>query len=138
MEFAIGARAINCTCIKDLVTWFEQACVGADTLYNAGGVPLLAQGQSMFGDPLHLFVIAARGAAWAWDAKYLVAKWLFATALGLIVLRLSSSVPPLPFSPSPPLPFSPSPLLPAALVTVVTVVTARPSGLTRSVEPACD
>jgi hypothetical protein len=30
--------------------------------YNAAGVPLLAQGQSMFGDPVHLFVIAARTA----------------------------------------------------------------------------
>ncbi len=56
--------------------------------YNALGVPLLAQGQSMFGDPLHLFVIAANGAAWAWDLKYLIAKWLFATGLGLIVLAL--------------------------------------------------
>ena len=87
--------------------------------YNAGGVPLLAQGQSMFGDPLHLFVIAAHGAAWAWDAKYLVAKWLFATALGLIVLRLTRS----PLSPSPLLPLSPSPLLvllPALLVTLAT------------------
>ena len=84
--------------------------------YNAGGVPLLAQGQSMFGDPLHLFVIAANGAAWAWDAKYLVAKWLFATALGLIVLRLT--VPrPLSSLPSSPVPPS-SVLLPAALVTL--------------------
>ena len=72
--------------------------------YNAGGVPLLAQGQSMFGDPLQLFVIAANGASWAWDIKYLVAKWLFATALGLLVLRLTSSPPP-----SPPALSSPSP-----------------------------
>ncbi|MCX6951637.1 MAG: hypothetical protein NTV51_05575, partial [Verrucomicrobia bacterium] len=57
--------------------------------YNAGGVPLLAQGQSMFGDPLHLFVILANGASWAWDAKYVIAKWLFATGLGLIVLLLT-------------------------------------------------
>jgi hypothetical protein len=56
--------------------------------YNALGVPLLAQGQSMFGDPLHFFVIAANGAAWAWDLKYLIAKWLFATGLGLTVLAL--------------------------------------------------
>jgi hypothetical protein len=56
--------------------------------YNTAGVPLLAQGQSMFGDPLHLLVIAANGAAWAWDLKYLIAKWLFATALGLTVLTL--------------------------------------------------
>ena len=57
--------------------------------YNAGGVPLLAQGQSMFGDPLHWIVIAANGTAWAWDVKYLLAKWLFATGLGLIVLALT-------------------------------------------------
>lgn len=56
--------------------------------YNALGVPLLGQGQSMFGDPLHFLVIAARGAAWAWDLKYLIAKWLFATGLGLAVLAL--------------------------------------------------
>lgn len=56
--------------------------------YNAGGVPLLAQGQSMFGDPLHLLVVAANGAAWAWDLKYLIAKWLFAVGLALTVLAL--------------------------------------------------
>ena len=56
--------------------------------YNALGVPLLGQGQSMFGDPLHFLVIVARGAAWAWDLKYLIAKWLFATGLGLAVLAL--------------------------------------------------
>ena len=56
--------------------------------YNALGVPLLAQGQSMFGDPLHFLVIAANGAAWAWDAKYIVARWLFALGLGLSVLAL--------------------------------------------------
>lgn len=61
--------------------------------YSAAGVPLLAQGQSMFGDPLHLLVIAANGAAWAWDAKYLLAKWLFATALGLTVLALRAPRP---------------------------------------------
>ncbi len=59
--------------------------------YNAGGVPLLAQGQSMFGDPLHFIPILANGAAWAWDLKYLLAKWLFATGLGLTVLALTRS-----------------------------------------------
>ena len=56
--------------------------------YNALGVPLLGQGQSMFGDPLHFLVITARGAAWAWDLKYLIAKWLLAAGLGLTVLAL--------------------------------------------------
>ena len=57
--------------------------------YSAMGVPLLGQGQSMFGDPLHLLVVAADGAAWAWDAKYLLAKWLLAFGLGLSVLALT-------------------------------------------------
>ena len=79
--------------------------------YNSGGTPLIGQGQSMFGDPLHLFVVAANGAAWAWDVKYLLAKWLFATALGLIVLRLTR---PIAASASEPI----ATLLPALLVTL--------------------
>jgi hypothetical protein len=59
--------------------------------YSSAGTPLLGQGQSMFGDPLHFLVIAAKGAAWAWDLKYLIAKWLFAAGLGLIVLRVGRS-----------------------------------------------
>lgn len=57
--------------------------------YNATGVTLLGQGQSMFGDPLALLVSVANGAAWAWDLKYLAAKWLFAAGLGLTVLTLT-------------------------------------------------
>lgn len=59
--------------------------------YNSAGTPLLGQGQSMFGDPIHLLVIAANGASWAWDLKYLVAKWLFAFALGLLAYEASRS-----------------------------------------------
>ena len=59
--------------------------------YSSAGIQLLAQGQSMFGDPLHFLVIAAGGASWAWDLKYLIAKWLFATGLGLIVLAISKA-----------------------------------------------
>lgn len=69
---------------------------GAWPLWNrdsSGGVPLLGQGQSMLGDPLQLGVIAARGAAWAWDLKFLAAKALFAAALGLIVLELVGQLP---------------------------------------------
>lgn len=61
--------------------------------YNSTGVALLGQGQSMFGDPLHFLAIAADGAVWAWDLKYLVAKWLFAFGLGLIVWRLTRHPP---------------------------------------------
>lgn len=56
---------------------------------NAGGTPLLGQGQSMLGDPLHLLVVACGGAAWAWDAKYLAAKWLLALGLGWSVWSLT-------------------------------------------------
>jgi len=61
--------------------------------YDSAGSPLLGQGQSMFGDPLHLPVIAANGAAWAWDLKYLLAKWLFALGLGLLVLAVVRHLP---------------------------------------------
>ncbi|PTX92584.1 hypothetical protein [Opitutus sp. ER46] len=56
--------------------------------YNTGGTPLLGQGQSMFGDPLHLLVLATNGRSWAWDLKFLLAKWIFASGLGLIVFTL--------------------------------------------------
>jgi hypothetical protein len=61
--------------------------------YDNGGVPLLGQGQSMFGDPLHVLPILANGAAWAWDIKYVLARWLFCCALGLIVWRLTRHAP---------------------------------------------
>ncbi len=61
--------------------------------YNSAGTVLLGQGQSMFGDPLHLLVILANGATWAWDFKYLIAKWLLACGLGACVLRLTSHLP---------------------------------------------
>jgi hypothetical protein len=53
--------------------------------FAASGAPLLGQGQAMFGDPLHLPVVLSGSAAWAWDLKYLVAKWLFAVGLGASV-----------------------------------------------------
>lgn len=50
--------------------------------YNSTGSPLLGQGQSMLGDPFQLPVIAAGGAAWAFDAKFIWAKLLFAWGVG--------------------------------------------------------
>lgn len=52
---------------------------------NSCGVPLLGQGQSMIGDPLHWIPLAAGGATWAWDAKFVLAKILFAFGIGLLV-----------------------------------------------------
>ena len=52
--------------------------------FNSCGVMLFTQGQSMFGDPLHLLPISANGASWAWDLKFVIAKWLFTCAMGLL------------------------------------------------------
>ncbi len=52
---------------------------------NSCGVPLLGQGQSMIGDPLHWIPLVAAGAAWAWDVKFIFAKILFAFGIGLLV-----------------------------------------------------
>ncbi|MBE2215909.1 MAG: hypothetical protein IAE82_18700 [Opitutaceae bacterium] len=61
--------------------------------YDSAGVTLLGQGQSMFGDPLHIVPIVFNGAGWAWDVKYVLARWLFACGLGLVVLRLTRHAP---------------------------------------------
>ncbi|MEN3371124.1 MAG: hypothetical protein V7609_3267 [Verrucomicrobiota bacterium] len=61
--------------------------------YDSGGLPLLGQGQSMFGDPLHLLVLLTNGSVGAWDVKYLLAKFLFATCLGLCVFHLTKHLP---------------------------------------------
>ena len=60
--------------------------------YTLTGVPLLGQGQSMFGDPVHFLLLLAGAKSWAWDAKLLIAKWLFAAGVGLIVLALRAGL----------------------------------------------
>ncbi|MEW6682311.1 MAG: hypothetical protein AB1451_05210 [Nitrospirota bacterium] len=60
--------------------------------YNSSGTPLLGQGISMLGDPLHLIVLSAGGAAWAWDLKFVVAKYLFALGVGLMVFAATRHV----------------------------------------------
>jgi hypothetical protein len=61
--------------------------------YDSAGLPLLGQGQSCFGDPLQLIPIFADGASWAWDLKFLLAKWIFACAVALCVWRLFRHLP---------------------------------------------
>jgi hypothetical protein len=61
--------------------------------YNSCGLTLLGQGQSMFGDPLHLLPILAGGEAWAWDLKFLLAKLLFCFGLGLAVYASCRTLP---------------------------------------------
>lgn len=57
--------------------------------YNSAGTPLLGQGQMMICDPLNALVVLAGGNAWAWDLKYLAAKWLLGFGLGLIVWHVT-------------------------------------------------
>ncbi len=57
--------------------------------YNSGGVALLGQGQSSFGDPLQLLPWLGDGAAWAWDLKFLLARWLLGFGVGLQVWALT-------------------------------------------------
>ena len=60
--------------------------------YNSSGTPLLGQGISMLGDPLHLMVLFAGGASWAWDLKFVLAKFLFASGVGLMVFAATRHV----------------------------------------------
>ena len=61
--------------------------------YGHSGDTLIGQGVSMLGDPLQLIVILGRGAAGAWDIKFVVAKLLFCVGFGLLILRLLGSRP---------------------------------------------
>ena len=61
--------------------------------YNSCGLTLLGQGQSMFGDPLHLIPVLASGEAWAWDLKFLLAKTLFCFGMGLAVYAACRNLP---------------------------------------------
>ena len=59
--------------------------------YSHAGETLIGQGISQLGDPLHWMVILARGEAFAWDMKYILAKFLFCVGFGLLVNRLIAS-----------------------------------------------
>jgi len=59
--------------------------------YNSTGSVLLGQGQSMFGDPLNLLLVAAGGNAVAWDIKFVASKFLFAFGMGLLALRFAQN-----------------------------------------------
>jgi hypothetical protein len=61
--------------------------------YNSCGLPLLGQGLSMCADPLQLLVLFTKGSSVAWDLRYLLAKLLFASCLGLCVLQAARHLP---------------------------------------------
>jgi len=56
--------------------------------YSHAGDTLIGQAVSMLGDPLQLIVIFGHGSAWAWDIKFLAAKFLFCVGFGLLILGL--------------------------------------------------
>jgi hypothetical protein len=60
--------------------------------YNWGGLTLFGQSLSAIGDPLSWPAILTGGAAWAWDAKFIVAQVLLAFGVGLMVWRTSGSL----------------------------------------------
>jgi hypothetical protein len=61
--------------------------------YGHAGSTFIGQAVSMLGDPLQLIVIVGRGAAGAWDLKFLAAKFLFCAGFGLLIFRLVGSHP---------------------------------------------
>jgi hypothetical protein len=71
---------------------FEDGELPLWNRYMHCGVPLLGQGQSMLGDPLHWIPIAAGGAAWAWDVKFCIAKLLFSFGAGLLVFAATGRI----------------------------------------------
>lgn len=68
---------------------FEHGELPLWNRYSLGGAPLLGQGQSMFGNPLHSLTIVANGAAWAWDLHFVVSRILFVGVLGFTVWLLT-------------------------------------------------
>jgi hypothetical protein len=60
--------------------------------YSSAGTPLLAQGLSMIGDPLHWITVAAGGSALSWDAKFVIAKFLFCASAGFLVFIITCNL----------------------------------------------
>jgi len=61
--------------------------------YNSTGLPLLGQGLSMCADPLQLVVLLGGASSAAWDLKYILAKFFFATCIGLCVFQTVRHLP---------------------------------------------
>jgi hypothetical protein len=59
--------------------------------YVQGGLPLFGQGQSMFGDPLHILPLLYPKSPEAWDAKFVLARWMFCFGSSLVVLLVTGS-----------------------------------------------
>ncbi len=71
---------------------FEHGELPLWNRYNSGGVTLIGQGQSQIGDPLHWLTVVTNGSAWAWDLRFVSARFLVGLGAGLAVLLTSSSI----------------------------------------------
>ena len=94
MASDVGAMLFNHLYVPMLE--HEALAQGEWPLWNRAslaGAPLLGQGQSMFGDPFNFLTIAANGAAWAWDLRFLLAHVLLAAGLGTAVWQLTRHLP---------------------------------------------
>ncbi|HEX8168877.1 MAG TPA: hypothetical protein VF601_24200 [Beijerinckiaceae bacterium] len=61
--------------------------------YSSSGLPLLGQGLSMIGDPLHWITILGRASAASWDLKYVLARLIWAFSVGLLVYSCTRRLP---------------------------------------------
>lgn len=57
--------------------------------YNDAGLPLLGQGQTTFGELLAFVPFFWDNLTAAWDAKFLLAHWVYGLGIGLVVFRLT-------------------------------------------------
>jgi hypothetical protein len=62
---------------------FEHGELPLWNRHSLGGLPLLGQGQSMFGSLLNFIPILGNGSAGSWDLRYLVNRWLYSFGLGV-------------------------------------------------------
>ncbi len=60
--------------------------------YSWCGISQVGQFFHMWGDPLHWLPIATGGASWAWDAKGVLTRLLYALGCGLLVWRTCGSL----------------------------------------------
>ena len=79
-----------------LMTWgFPVTATEHNAIFRDGEIPfwnrhswsgttLLGQVQGMVGDPLHWLPLSTGGAAWAWDLKFVLARWAFAIGIGFL------------------------------------------------------
>ncbi|HEU5078052.1 MAG TPA: hypothetical protein VFT72_02500 [Opitutaceae bacterium] len=59
--------------------------------YFTCGVPLLGQGQSMFGSILNFIPILGDSSATSWDIRFIIGRWLFGFGIGVAIWLLTKS-----------------------------------------------